>query len=95
MSIRSGAVIRLGRPTTRTTFQFVADIPLNGRGPGIPAEILNTVLRWHQDKFPEKLPAAAGLGESFDIEVPDQKVTAVSIPEEGVWAIRIFQLNPI
>jgi len=93
MSERVNAVIRLGRPTTRTTFQFVADIPSSGPGPGIPPEILSNVLRWHQDKFPEKLPGAAALGESFDIEVPDQKVTAVSIPEEGVWTIRIFQLD--
>lgn len=89
----AGAVIRLGRPTTRTTFQFVADIPLSGSGPGIPLEILSTVLRWHQDKFPERLPDVAALGASFDIEVPDQKITGISIPEEGIWSVRIFQLD--
>lgn len=86
-------VIRPGLPRVRTTFQLAADLaPRNTESPDAVAEgARDGVLAWLESKFPERLPDAAREGHSFETEVHGQSVHTISIPERGVWSIRLVQ----
>ncbi len=79
-----------GRPWIRTTYQLLATIP------AVPEtvdsklkEAVKTVIYWVKDRFPERMPQTAWDGESFQLELPGQKVEAISIPKIGCWSFRL------
>jgi len=77
--------------TIRTTFQLTGDIL--GRN-DLPIDraykaILNTSLRWIQQRFPEKLPPEAFEDRDFKLETPLQSIDCISLHEDGWWAARL------
>ncbi len=86
-------VIRPGRPNLRTTFQLSAAL-LPDEGQAVDElfdAARSTALKWLQDKFPERLPAPALAGESFDIDLHGQSMAAVELSSEGLWTVRLVQ----
>jgi hypothetical protein len=86
-------VIRPGKPNVRTTFQLAATLQ-GGTGAsvaGLETVARGVVLNWLREKFPQPIPHGAYSGDSFDSEEHGQSITCVSVPEEGVWTVRLSQ----
>jgi hypothetical protein len=84
--------IRPGRPAIRTTFQFAGEIACES----VAAEKLldgvrRVALDWIAEKYPEPLPEQAMAGESFESDVPGQRLEAVGLQQAALWAIRLEQ----
>lgn len=86
-------VVRPGRPSVRTTFQFKG--ALHPRPGQSTAELLGqargTVLQWLSSKYDPKLPPQAANGDSFDSEEHGQSLHAISVPELSLWSSRLAQ----
>ncbi|CCQ91126.1 hypothetical protein NITGR_590002 [Nitrospina gracilis 3/211] len=81
--------IKFGKPSLRTTFQLVAEIPLNGRNPNsVFLSAIKIAIDWLQSKLSQSIDGTAKNGDSFKIEVPGQQVECLSVPELNLWALR-------
>jgi hypothetical protein len=79
-----------GRPWIRTTYQLAAKISATPETVDAKLkDVCKTVIYWVKDRFPDRLPQPAWEGESFRLELPGQKVEAISIPEIGCWSFRL------
>lgn len=87
-------VIRPGRGSVRTTYQLAAELLLpDGATIEVTfADAASVALNWLAAKFPEALPAAARQLESFELDHHGlQLLNCVSIPEDGLWSVRLVQ----
>lgn len=79
----------LARPSNRTTFQFLG----SARADGSPSESLSRakadIVRWAKRKVPGRLPDGAIDGQSFSLFWPGQKLEAIDVPSDGIWALRL------
>jgi hypothetical protein len=87
-------VARPGQPSIRTTFQLRADLleKSGGGGEGLFSAAIATILAWLEKKFPGPLPTPAYEREPFSVdEVPGQTLQCVTVPEQGLWSLRLVQ----
>jgi len=86
-----GAGAGLGRPSVRTTFQLAAKVLTRpgGKQTDVFQGAAREVLGWLKHKCPDDLPEEAWRGESFSCGVPGHNVECASIPDEGVWSLRL------
>ncbi len=90
-SLRSTA-LGLGRPSVRTTFQLAARLlPRDEQQAGsMFQDSVREALDWLRGKCPRDLPQGAWRGESFECGVPGHRIEAISIPEDGIWSVRLI-----
>ena len=87
-------VIRPGRSSLRTTFQFLANVDApNGMGiDAVFAGAAHVAMDWLDAKLPQSLPKQARDLESFDLDHHgQQQVMGISLPEDGLWSVRLIQ----
>lgn len=85
--------IRPGRASVRTTYQLCAGVaPRDGETvDATRLEAIRTALTWVRGKLPADLPAGALDGASFELDEAGNRVVAVAVPDEGIWALRLEQ----
>lgn len=86
-------VIKPGKANVRTVFQLCAEThQTRGESPeDILVEARRIVLDWLRGKFPEPLPQTAHSGETFECGEHGQKILGITVPEEGIWTVRLEQ----
>lgn len=86
---------RSERPIVRTTFQLGCDlVPRDDRSLGwAVAEAQKLSLSWAcgPKRYPGDLPQQSWDGSSFVAEVPGYRLECTSIPQRGVWSLRLTQ----
>ncbi len=93
VSTVSPYVIRPGRPSLRTTFQFAADIPVSDGGvESTFSGAVEVILGWLQAKISTRLPPQALRLEDFEVDDhSQQQLLCVSLRREGLWSARLIQ----
>ncbi len=82
--------IRPGAPTVYTVYQLLLKIDSRTADAGQTFDTtIQQTLAWVQEKFPDKLPEAAGPKQRFKCEVPGQRVNCAS--HDRFWAVRLEQ----
>jgi hypothetical protein len=87
-------VIRPGRSSLRTTFQCAADlnVPNTMTVDTVFSVAARVTMDWLDAKFPQTLPKQARELESFDLDHHgQQQISGVSLPEDGLWSVRLIQ----
>lgn len=87
-------IIRPGRSSVRTTFQFAADVdtPRGMNVNAVFAGAARVVMDWLDAKLPHTLPKQARDLENFEFDHHgQQQVSGVAIPEQGLWSVRLIQ----
>lgn len=87
-------ITRPGRSNLRNTFQIAAhlEVPAGWSVTDTFDSAANTVLDWLVSKFPQALPTTARDLESFEVDHHGhQQMIGVSIPEDGLWCVRLVQ----
>lgn len=81
--------VRPGRASTQTTYQFRGEIPLASRDPqALYERAIEIVLEWLQRRQ-RWLPENAWRGACFEVDQPGRKIECQSVPQDGVWAVRL------
>ncbi len=93
ISYSASGVIRLGRPTVRTTFQSVSTVlPPPGRSAAETlADAVGVVAAWLSKKYPVSPAALTASNRTFTAEEHGQAIDIVTIPEDGRWSARLVQ----
>ncbi len=83
-------LVALGRPWIRTTYNLSSFIPAAGQPVDQKlASAVKCAVYWLKYHVPSALPQDAWDGKSFRLEWPGQKAEAISIPENGIWCVRL------
>ncbi|GIW81686.1 MAG: hypothetical protein KatS3mg105_3493 [Gemmatales bacterium] len=79
-----------GRPRIRTTYNLASFIPAGEKRVNDKfVAAVKCAIYWLKYRVPSALPQDAWDGNSFRLEWPGQKAEAISIPEEGIWCVRL------
>ncbi len=79
----------VGRPSARTVFQLAA---VAGEGKPVDETAkrgVRVVVQWLQDMFHTTLARDTWTGSAFIVEEPGRKAECVSVPELGLWTLRL------
>lgn len=87
-------VIRPGRSSVRSTFQFAAgmNVPNGNTVDAVFEGAAHVAMDWMDAKLPQSLPKQARDLESFDVDhYGQQQVSGVSLAADGLWSVRLVQ----
>lgn len=80
------------RPTVRTTFQLAGRLTPTDEHPteqDVWENAIRSILGWLRPRCPSSIPAEGWEGSGFECGVAGNNVTCVTVPEEGVWTLRL------